>query len=125
MFVLRPPRTLRDVTTVSLDWPTVRYSAPAPEPVVDPNRAARKDMDEFSDLLGRARDGDREAVAALYAAYRETVLRAARSGLGPSLHQQYDTVDIGQSVFGDMLRELPEFEDRGEPAFRRWLLQKV
>jgi RNA polymerase sigma factor (sigma-70 family) len=82
-------------------------------------------MDDFSELLGRARAGDRDAVDAIYREYRDAVARAARDGLGPFLHQQYDTIDISQSVFGDMIRELPAFEDRGEPAFRRWLLTKV
>jgi RNA polymerase sigma factor (sigma-70 family) len=82
-------------------------------------------MDDFSELLRRAREGDRDAVHKIYDAYRSSVADAARSGLGPALHQQFDTLDISQSVFGDMLRELPAFEDRGEPAFRRWLLTKV
>jgi len=82
-------------------------------------------MDDFSELLSRARAGDAGAVETIYREYQDAVARAARSGLGPFLHQQYDTIDISQSVFGDMIRELPAFEDRGEPAFRRWLLTKV
>ena len=42
-----------------------------------------------------------------------------------SLRTRCDTGDITQSVFGDALRELPRFEDRGEAAFRGWLVTLV
>lgn len=82
-------------------------------------------MAEFSELLCRVRAGDPTAVAELYEVYRGRVEVVARRELGAWLRSRYDTADIAQSVFGDMLRELPRFEDRGEPAFRRWLLAKV
>lgn len=82
-------------------------------------------MAEFSELLRRVRRGDRTAVAELCEVYRGTVEHAARRELGTGLRSRYDTVDITQSVFGDMIRELPRFEDRGEAAFQRWLLAKV
>lgn len=82
-------------------------------------------MSEFSELLRRAREGDRTAAADLYARYRDEVERAGRRGLGSHLHSRFDTEDIAQSVFADMLRELPALEDRGEVAFRGWLATKV
>lgn len=82
-------------------------------------------MPEFSDLLRRARAGERAALSALYDGFRDCVERAARNGIGPGLHRHVDTLDIAQSVFGDLLRELPRIEDRGEAAFRGWLLTKV
>lgn len=82
-------------------------------------------MTEFSELLRRARSGDRAAASALLEAYRDHVERIARRGLGTRLHARFDTDDIAQSVFTDALRELPGFEDRGEPAFQAWLATKV
>jgi RNA polymerase sigma factor (sigma-70 family) len=82
-------------------------------------------LPEFSELLRRVRVGDGAAVAELYEVYRERVSRVAHRGLGSRLKSRYDTADITQSVFGDMLRELPAFEDRGERAFHAWLLTKV
>lgn len=82
-------------------------------------------MAEFSELLRRARTGDRTAVTELFEAYRSRVERASRRGLGRRLRPRYDTADIAQSVFTDMLRELPQIEDRGERSFRAWLATKV
>lgn len=82
-------------------------------------------MTEFSELLRRARRGDRAAAEALLEAYRGHVERAARRGMGTRLQARFDTDDIAQSVFADALRELPGFEDRGEPAFHAWLATKV
>ena len=39
----------------------------------------------------------------------------------PALRREFDTIDIRQSVFADVLRDLPQFEDRGERAFLHWL----
>jgi RNA polymerase sigma-70 factor, ECF subfamily len=82
-------------------------------------------MPEFSRLLQRARAGDRAAASELFDAYRAQVERAAHRGLGSRLQARFDTADIAQSVFTDMLRELPTFEDRGERSFRAWLAAKV
>lgn len=82
-------------------------------------------MPAFSQLLRRAKSGDADAVRLLCTEYEHVVDRAARAGLGQFLHARFEPADIRQSVFGDMLRELPDVEDRGEPAFRNWLLAKV
>ncbi len=90
-------------------------------------RAAGSTMGEptFPDLLRRARAGDRAAAADLFAVYRAELDRVALRGLGARLQSRYDAADITQSVFADALRELPDFEDRGEHAFRAWLMTKV
>lgn len=82
-------------------------------------------MRDFSEILSRARSGDPEAVAALYEKYARPAEHEARSGLGPLLRGRFETSDIVQSVFADMLGELTGFEDRGEPSFRHWLRIKV
>ncbi|MHC4492133.1 MAG: RNA polymerase sigma factor [Planctomycetota bacterium] len=82
-------------------------------------------MCDFSEILRRARGGDPEAVSALYEKYVRRAEHEARSGLGPLLRPRFETSDIVQSVFADMLGELTGFEDRGEPSFRHWLRIKV
>ncbi len=82
-------------------------------------------MPEFSKILRRARDGEAAALSHLYARFHGTLERAASHGLGARLHRQFDTADIVQSVFADLLRDLPRIEDRGEAAFRGWLQTAV
>jgi RNA polymerase sigma-70 factor (ECF subfamily) len=82
-------------------------------------------MSDFSEILNRARGGDSEAVSALYEKYARPAEQEARSGLGPTLRSRFETSDIVQSVFADMLVELATFEDRGEPSFRHWLRIKI
>lgn len=81
-------------------------------------------MRSFQVLLARARRGDEDAVAELYTAYGATVTKRIRTRLPRELRRHYDTQDLWQSVFVEVLRELPAFEDRGEEAFRHWLLLK-
>lgn len=75
----------------------------------------------FSELLHAAQRGDRAAMAELHSRHMAAVLARARDRLRPGLRRQFDTADIGQSVFAEVIRELPRFEDRGEKAFRNWL----
>ncbi len=79
----------------------------------------------FAELLRRAKSGDDEAVSELHERYAPLVLGRARRRLTPFLRRRDDTEDIRQSVFGDVLRGLTGVEDRGEAAFRHWLLIKV
>jgi RNA polymerase sigma factor (sigma-70 family) len=80
---------------------------------------------DFSSLLSRARAGDAEAVAALYERHAGRVMAIVRRRLSPLLRVKYDTMDLAQSVFVEVLRELPKFEDRGESAFANLLAVKA
>ncbi|MHC4341065.1 MAG: RNA polymerase sigma factor [Planctomycetota bacterium] len=82
-------------------------------------------MSDFSEILSRARSGDSEAVSAIYEKYVRPAEHEARSGLGPLMRPRFETSDIVQSVFADMLVELRGFEDRGEASFRHWLRIKI
>jgi RNA polymerase sigma-70 factor (ECF subfamily) len=75
----------------------------------------------FSGLILRARSGDREAVGELYSAHRRRLLAVVRRRMGPALRRDCDAEDLVHTVFAQVLRDLPRFEDRGEGAFRRWL----
>ena len=81
--------------------------------------------ESFSDLIRRAKAGEEGARAALHARYEHLVLAAVRRRLAPALRRRLDSMDVAQSVFEDVLRELPRFEDRGEAAFRHWLYLKA
>jgi RNA polymerase sigma-70 factor (ECF subfamily) len=80
---------------------------------------------DFSLLLDRAKHGDAGALAELHGRYQPLVLARVRDGLHRGLRRHYDTLDLGQSVVVEVLRDLPDFEDRGEPAFRHWLYIKA
>jgi RNA polymerase sigma factor (sigma-70 family) len=82
-------------------------------------------MSGFDELIAGAKSGDREAAGALYSAYAPVVARRVRGRLGAALRRHYETEDVADSVFSEVLRELPRFEDRGEAAFVRWLCLKA
>ncbi len=79
----------------------------------------------FSVVLARARDGDAEAIADLYARHSRRVMAIVRRRLSPMLLAKYDTMDLAQSVFLEVLRELPRLDDKGEPAFANLLAIKA
>jgi RNA polymerase sigma factor (sigma-70 family) len=79
----------------------------------------------FARLLVAARAGDERALEALHRRFAPAVMARVRSRLPPGLRRWYDTADIGQSVFAEMLRDLRRFEDRGERQFRHWLYIKA
>jgi RNA polymerase sigma-70 factor (ECF subfamily) len=81
--------------------------------------------ESFSDLIRRAKAGEEGARAALLARYQHLVLAAVRRRLAPALRRRFDSMDVAQSVFEDVLRDLPRFEERGEQAFRHWLYLKA
>jgi len=78
----------------------------------------------FSALLRDAQQGDRGASEELYGRFGRYVLATVRRRLLPPLRSRYDSMALSQSVFAEVLRDLPRFEDRGEPAFMRWLAIK-
>ena len=87
----------------------------------EPSSSEHAEGAAFSDLLREAQRGDRAAADRLYGRFGRYVLAVVRARLLPPLRRQYDSMDLSQSVFADVLRDLPDFEDRGEPAFLRWL----
>jgi RNA polymerase sigma factor (sigma-70 family) len=80
---------------------------------------------DFSRLLRRAQDGEPDAVQGLYDEHIAGVLRTIRAKLTGNLRRRYDTLDLGHSVYLEVLAELPRFEDRGPRAFRSWLSIKA
>lgn len=82
-------------------------------------------MDDFGDLLRAAAAGSADARTRLHARYNRLVAARVRQRMRTALRRRFDTEDFVQSVFAEVLRDLPRFEDRGEPAFRHWLYLKA
>lgn len=82
-------------------------------------------MSEFETLLGRAAGGDAVALTEVHRRYAGEVDARIRRRLSPLLRRYYDTGDLSDSVFGEVMRDLPHFENRGEEAFLHWILVKA
>jgi len=81
--------------------------------------------DAFSEVMERARRGDRDALATMYRCYHARIAAALRRRLPVALRSKYDTLDLAQSVFMDVMRDLPRFDDRGERAFLALLTRRA
>lgn len=79
----------------------------------------------FERLLTAAREGDDDAIEAIHRRFAPAMFARIRSRLPRGLRRWYDTSDIAQSVFAEVLRDLRRFEDRGESKFRHWLYLKA
>ena len=77
-------------------------------------------MNAFSVMLESAREGDAEAVARLYEQYGSAVAASIRKRLRQPLRRRFDTMDIGHSVFVEVIRELPRYW--GEASLHRRVL---
>lgn len=73
------------------------------------------------DLIRDASRGDSEALDALLVRYLPELRSFLRLRLGARILARESEEDILQSVCREVLQDLPVFEYRGEPAFKRWL----
>lgn len=72
-------------------------------------------------LLTRAAAGDQEALGALLVQHLPRLEAYLRLQAGPAIRGKESVSDLVQSVCGEVLRDLPQFEFRGETQFRHWL----
>lgn len=77
------------------------------------------------ELLRASQHGEREALIALLARHLPRLRRFARLRMSPLLRAREAEEDLVQSACVAVLRALPEFEYRGEEAFRGWLYTAV
>lgn len=75
--------------------------------------------------MARAKIRDPRALESIYERYKAPVAGLIRRRLSPQLRRRYDTHDLVQSVFAEVLRDLPRFEYRGEKQLRHWLYIKA
>jgi len=78
-----------------------------------------------ADLLERARDGDDEAFAALCARHEARLRRRVELRLSPAVRRRFAASDVLQLAHLEAHGKLPDFEDRGQGSFGRWLARIV
>jgi RNA polymerase sigma-70 factor (ECF subfamily) len=76
-------------------------------------------------LLDEARAGSRESLSRLLHRGSEEARKIAHHRIGPALRAKLETVDIAQSVMGELIAGLDRFEYRGEAAWRGYLRRLV
>jgi RNA polymerase sigma-70 factor (ECF subfamily) len=76
-------------------------------------------------LVRRAKEGDAEAMNALFARHRDLVRRAAARAMGPALRGREEPEDLAQTAFRDAILEFDQFEGTKEGSFRLWLRRIV
>lgn len=69
--------------------------------------------------------GDQEAMSALYTLYEARMKVEVKKHVGPQLKGQFDSTDLIQSVWGDVLHEMDMFEYRGPESFFHWLIGRL
>lgn len=79
----------------------------------------------FSELLARARVGDRAAREAVATRMLEIAHAIASRRLGRRIRRREDSLDICQVAVTDAVEHLEAFTGRDEAALRRWLADKV
>jgi len=87
--------------------------------------SAGKANDRIEQLVARAREGDLRAFDTLFRMY-ETALRATvDKRLGPRLRSKMESVDLVQSVWKDVLRDMKDFNYQGPDSFFNWLAFRI
>jgi RNA polymerase sigma-70 factor (ECF subfamily) len=79
------------------------------------------DVSESDELLRRARAGDQQALAALFAHYRDRLRRMVRLRLDRRLYGRLDPSDVLQEAYLDLARRLPEYAANPALPFYLWL----
>jgi len=83
------------------------------------------DSDDVTALIARARSGDREAQDALFRSLQAAVLDHVRLRMGRHLRADQDSIDVQQSVFKDVLGDLPMLAGQDQAALLAWLAKAV
>jgi RNA polymerase sigma-70 factor (ECF subfamily) len=73
------------------------------------------------DLLRRAREGDQQALATLFAHYRSRLGKLVRLRMDNRLAGRIDTSDVLQDAYLDVARRFPEYAAAPHVSFYLWL----
>jgi RNA polymerase sigma-70 factor (ECF subfamily) len=79
------------------------------------------DPSNSDDWLRRARDGDPQALAELFAHYRDRLRRMVRLRLDRRLYGRLDPSDVLQEAYLDLARRFPEYARDPAVPFYLWL----
>jgi RNA polymerase sigma-70 factor (ECF subfamily) len=90
----------------------------------DSNGVAMGERDEAG-LIQRAVSGDEVAFQLLFEQYMDTLTRFAERRMSPVVRRRVSAADVVQEAQIVAMRRIRDFEDRGDDAFRRWLLRIV
>ena len=93
--------------------------------MAEPTPRLSSDLSSTTDLLRRARMGDREALDALFSRHLAPLRRWARGRLPRWTRDLRDTEDIVQETLAQTLRHVDDFEPRHDGALRAYLRQAV
>jgi|SRR5262245_5095234 len=74
-----------------------------------------------ADLLRRAKGGDQQALAALFARYRDRLRRMIRLRLDRRMSGRIDASDVLQDAYLDVARRFPEYAAAPAVPFYLWL----
>src|SRR5881227_3564966 len=74
-----------------------------------------------ADLLRRAAAGDQQALATLFARYRDRLRKTVRLRLDRRLSGRVDSSDVLQDVYLDVARRFPEYAGSPTVPFYIWL----
>src|SRR5215813_11286161 len=74
-----------------------------------------------ADLLRRAKSGDQQALAALFARYRDRLRRMIRLRLDRRMAGRIDASDVLQDAYLDVARRFPEYAAAPAVPFYLWL----
>jgi RNA polymerase sigma-70 factor (ECF subfamily) len=75
------------------------------------------------EIVRRARAGDAEAMASLFERHLPTLRAVARRRLPAAMRAKVGESDVVQDAWLAAIQRLPEFEERGDGSFGRWLRQ--
>jgi RNA polymerase sigma-70 factor (ECF subfamily) len=74
-----------------------------------------------ADLLRRAKTGEQQALAELFARYRDRLRKLVRLRLDRRVYGRIDTSDVLQDAYLDMARRFPEYAAAPAVPFYLWL----
>jgi RNA polymerase sigma-70 factor, ECF subfamily len=86
---------------------------------------ADNDFDATVHLLGQYRDGDRQAVDALYDRYFDRAHAVVRMRLGKAMRAKVESIDIVQDAFLASLRGLDKVSCNNEGDFFHWMCKII
>jgi RNA polymerase sigma-70 factor (ECF subfamily) len=93
--------------------------------MAEPNSRLSPDLSSTTDLLRRARLGDRDALDVLFQRHLGPLRRWARGRLPRWTRDLRDTEDLVQETLAQTLRHVDDFEPRHEGALRAYLRQAL
>jgi len=80
-----------------------------------------RETDPNAEWLGRLRNGDQQALAAVFALHRDALRRMVRWRLDRRLNGRVDPSDVLQEVYIDALHRIQDFVDKPTMPLALWL----